>query len=146
MKKVVIYTDGSCLGNPGAGAWAAILEYQGKEKEICGFVAETTNNRMELMAAIEALKTLKESCIVELYTDSRYVQQGITEWLPKWRQTNFKNKKNVDLWIELEKEAERHKVSWHWVQAHSTNALNNRVDKLARDLAIKNSPKPAEWV
>lgn len=146
MKNVTIYTDGSCLGNPGPGAWAAILSYNNKEKIISGYQESTTNNQMEIKAAIEALKILKESCEVILYTDSKYVMQGITEWLPKWKETNFKNKKNVELWLELEKETKRHKITWQWVQAHSTNKINNRVDKIARDTAINNASKPDDWI
>ncbi|MBN8828419.1 MAG: ribonuclease HI [Sphingobacteriia bacterium] len=132
MKKVTIYTDGACSKNPGPGAWAAILIYNNSEKIVSGFAPDTTNNRMELMAAIEALKALKEKCEVNLYTDSRYVKQGITEWIEKWKRTNFKDKQNVDLWLELDEISKKHEISWHWVQAHSIHELNNRVDAIAR--------------
>lgn len=137
MKKVVIYTDGACSGNPGPGGWGAVLLYGDKEKEINGFERETTNNRMELMAAIEALKTLKHACEVELYTDSSYVRNGILEWLANWKRNGWKTAdkkpvKNADLWQALELEASRHTMHWHWVKGHSNHPLNDRADALAR--------------
>lgn len=145
MKKVVIYTDGACSGNPGPGGFGAILQYGDTEKEINGFEAETTNNRMELLAAIEALKSLKQACIVDLYSDSTYVRQGITEWIHGWKKNGWRNAakkpvKNVDLWQALELEAARHQVSWHWVKGHSGHPMNDRADELARN-AIENARK-----
>ena len=141
MKKLVeIYTDGACSGNPGPGGWGALLRYGEIEKELSGFESETTNNRMELKAAIEGLKALKQACHVKLFTDSSYVKKGITEWIHAWKSRGWKNAqkepvKNVDLWQELEGEAERHEVSWHWVKGHNGHPENDRVDALAR-LAI----------
>lgn len=142
MKYVEIYTDGACLGNPGPGGWAALLIYGAKEKEIAGHAAETTNNRMELLAAIKALKALKQPCKVTLHTDSKYVQQGITEWVEGWEARGWKTAdrkpvKNVDLWQALMKEAARHDVHWKWVKGHADNGFNNRVDALARKAAAR---------
>lgn len=136
MKHISIYTDGACSGNPGPGGWGAILVYGEAEKEISGSEGHTTNNRMELMAAICALEALKGACQVELYTDSTYVQKGISEWLPGWKKRNWKtadNKpvKNSDLWQRLEQAAAPHKVSWHWVRGHNGHDYNERADKLA---------------
>ena len=137
MKKhVTIYTDGACAGNPGPGGWGAVLMYGDKEKEISGGEAETTNNRMELTAAIQALETLKTSCRVDLYTDSNYVRHGITEWLKDWKKRGWKTAdkkpvKNVDLWQKLEAAAARHEVKWHWVKGHDGRTMNERADKLA---------------
>ncbi len=120
LKKVTIYTDGACIGNPGHGGWAAILEFSGKKKEFDGGELATTNNRMELQAAIEALRKLKEPCEVELYTDSQYVREGISMWIRAWKAKGWKKKvKNKDLWQALDTEATRHKVIWHWVRGHS---------------------------
>jgi ribonuclease HI len=135
--KVIIYTDGACSGNPGAGGWGAILIYGDNEKEINGFEANTTNNRMELMAAIEALRLIKRSCKVELHTDSEYLRKGITEWITGWkargwRTADKKPVKNVDLWQALEIESEKHDISWHWVKGHAGHPLNERADTLAR--------------
>lgn len=137
MKHVYIYTDGSCRGNPGPGGWAALLRYQGREKEISGGELASTNNRMELMAAIQALAYLKEPCSVDLFTDSQYVQKGIAEWLVSWKKRNWrgagnKSIKNVDLWQRLEKETLRHKIHWHWLRSHSGYIENERVDMLAK--------------
>lgn len=145
MKKVVIYTDGACSGNPGPGGWGAILQYGEKQKEINGFEADTTNNRMELKAAIEALRSLKHPCHVELYSDSEYVRKGITEWLKGWQANGWRTSakkavKNADLWQELEREAVRHQISWHWVKGHSGHPMNERADALARQ-AIENTRK-----
>lgn len=136
MKRVVIFTDGACRGNPGPGGWGALLRYSNHEKTISGGELNTTNNRMELMAAIKALAAIRETCIIELYTDSQYVQKGITEWLPGWKKRHWKkadNKpvKNADLWQELEKHTHRHHISWHWVKGHNGHPENELVDSLA---------------
>lgn len=137
MKKTVdIYTDGACKGNPGPGGWGAILLWGAQEKELKGGEIETTNNRMEMTAAIEALRALKQPCVVNLHTDSQYVRQGITEWLPGWVRKNWKTSggqpvKNRDLWEALLEESRRHDVKWHWVKGHSGHPLNERADALA---------------
>jgi len=137
MKKhVTIYTDGACSGNPGPGGWGAVLVYGDKEKEISGHEEHTTNNRMELVAAIRALEALKDSCRVDLITDSNYVKQGITEWVHDWKKRGWKTAdkkpvKNADLWQELEAAAARHDVTWHWVRGHDGHEYNERADKLA---------------
>jgi len=136
--RIEIFTDGACLGNPGPGGWAAILRYNGVEKEITGGARATTNNRMELTAAIRALEALKKPSDVILHTDSRYVMDGITQWLPKWKANGWKKSsdkkpvKNEDLWRELEAQCERHTIDWRWVRGHSGHAENERVDMLAR--------------
>ena len=135
-KQVSAFTDGACKGNPGPGGWGVILQYNGIEKEMYGAEMQTTNNRMELMAAIAALEQLKEPCEVRLTTDSTYVKQGITEWIDNWKQRGWKtaNKKpvlNVDLWQRLERAANRHNVNWQWVKGHSGHIQNERADKLA---------------
>ena len=132
---VIIHTDGACKGNPGIGAWAAILEYNGHKKEISGVELDTTNNRMELKAVIQAFKTLNKTCQINLYTDSQYVQKGMSEWIKAWKAKNWKNVKNVDLWMELDAIAATHKVSWHWVRGHNGHPGNERADELA-NLAI----------
>jgi ribonuclease HI len=137
MPKIVeIFTDGACRGNPGPGGWGAILRYQGKEKEIFGAELDTTNNRMELQAAISALASLTRSCQVDLTSDSEYVRKGITEWAPKWqkngwRTANKKPVKNADLWQALINAAQTHHVKWHWVKGHSGHPENERADALA---------------
>ena len=136
MADVEIYTDGACRGNPGPGGWGALLRSEGREREISGAEAATTNNRMELTAAIEALRALKKPCRVALTTDSQYVRLGITEWLANWRKRGWKTSnrkpvKNVDLWQALDSEAARHEVSWHWVRGHSGHPENERADALA---------------
>lgn len=137
MKKhVKIYTDGACRGNPGPGGWGAILRYGQHEKILSGAESHTTNNRMELMAAIQALATINESCTVELYTDSQYVQKGITEWLINWKKRDWKTAakqpvKNADLWQALDREATRHHVKWHWVKGHSGHTENELADSIA---------------
>ena len=137
MKKhVKIYTDGACSGNPGPGGWAAILVYGDHEKEISGGEKETTNNRMEMMAAISALEVLKTPCDIDLYTDSTYVQKGITEWISGWKARGWKTAdkkpvKNSDLWQRLEQAQTKHSVRWHWVRGHNGHEMNERVDKLA---------------
>ncbi|MGV6853391.1 MAG: ribonuclease HI [bacterium] len=142
MKQIDIFTDGACLGNPGPGGWGALLRYKDTEKEISGGEADTTNNRMELMAAIQALNSLKGRCQVSLYTDSRYVMDGINQWLPNWIKKNWRTAagkpvKNKDLWILLDQAVKAHEVDWHWVKGHSGHPENERVDDLAREEAIK---------
>ena len=133
---VEIFTDGACRGNPGPGGWAALLRTGGKEREISGGEAHTTNNRMELVAAIQALEALKKPCRVALYTDSNYVRDGITKWIHGWRRNGWRTAdkkpvKNADLWQELCTAAEPHRVEWHWVKGHSGHVENDRVDALA---------------
>ncbi|MCG6873994.1 MAG: ribonuclease HI [Betaproteobacteria bacterium] len=133
---VRIYTDGACKGNPGPGGWGALLRIGAHEKELFGGEPETTNNRMELAAVINALASLKRPCTVEIYTDSQYVRNGITEWLAQWRRRGWKTAdgkpvKNLDLWHDLEREAGRHKVRWHWVRGHAGHDGNERADALA---------------
>ncbi len=132
-----IYTDGACSGNPGPGGWGAVLRYRGVEREVCGGDPETTNNRMELMAAIRALETLKRPMRVDLYTDSVYLRDGITTWLPNWKKRGWKTAakkpvKNVDLWQRLEAAMLPHQVAWHWVKGHAGHPENERADALAR--------------
>ena len=136
IKKVTLYTDGACSGNPGAGGWACILVYKELEKELSGGEAETTNNRMELTAVIEGLKALKESCEVDLYTDSKYVLEGATKWLVGWQEKGWKraDKKpvlNVDLWQCVSDLLSQHQINWHWVKGHAGDLYNERVDALA---------------
>ena len=136
MKKVVFYTDGACRGNPGPGGWGAVLRYGDTERELFGGELETTNNRMELLAAIEALKALNTPCSVDLTTDSVYVKNGITTWLDGWKKKGWKTAarqpvKNVDLWQALGEQTRRHQVRWHWVKGHSGHAGNERADQLA---------------
>ena len=135
-ERVTIYTDGACSGNPGPGGWGAILVYKGAEKELSGGEALTTNNRMELMAAIEALNALKRPSAVDLFTDSQYVRQGITAWMRNWKARGWRtadNKpvKNEDLWRLLDEARNRHEVHWHWVKGHAEDPMNVRVDALA---------------
>ena len=135
-KKVQIYTDGACRGNPGVGGWGASLSYNGTHKEIYGGEQETTNNRMELTAVIEALKVLKEPSDLTINSDSKYVLSGINEWLPNWKKRNWKTAsrkpvKNVDLWQQLEALAQPHTIKWVWVKGHSGNVGNDRADELA---------------
>jgi ribonuclease HI len=134
---VVIFTDGACSGNPGPGGWGAILTHGGKEKEICGGEADTTNNRMELMAAIQALEALKQPCKVELHTDSQYVRNGVTQWIHSWKARGWKTAdkkpvKNEDLWRRLDTARLRHEVDWRWVKGHAGHEMNERADGLAR--------------
>jgi ribonuclease HI len=131
------FTDGACSGNPGPGGWGAILRWRGQEREISGGETQTTNNRMELMAAISALETLKRPTTVRIHTDSTYVKDGIQKWLPAWKKRGWKTAdkkpvKNVDLWQRLEAAAGRHTVTWHWVRGHSGHPENERADALAR--------------
>lgn len=134
---VTIYTDGACSGNPGPGGWGAILRARGHEKELHGGEAETTNNRMELRAAIEALSALKRPCTVDLHTDSEYLRKGITEWIGAWKARGWKTAarkpvKNADLWQALDEIAARHAIRWHWVKGHAGHPENERADELAR--------------
>jgi ribonuclease HI len=135
--EVEIFTDGACSGNPGPGGWGAILRYRGVEKELCGFEPATTNNRMELMAAIAGLEALTRPSRVRLYSDSQYLRNGITQWLAAWkargwRTADKKPVKNIDLWQRLEAAAERHRVAWIWVKGHAGHPENERADALAR--------------
>ena len=137
MTRVIIYTDGACRGNPGPGGWGAVLIHKGTEKELFGGELMTTNNRMELMAAIRALEALTKPCRVELHTDSQYVRQGITEWIPGWKTRGWKTAaktpvKNEDLWRRLDEARSRHEVTWKWVKGHAGDPLNERADALAR--------------
>ncbi len=133
---IEIFTDGACRGNPGPGGWGVLLRCGNREKTLHGGVANTTNNRMELTAAIKALQALKKPCVVEITTDSQYVRKGITEWMSNWKKRGWKtsNKKpvvNMDLWQELDREAQRHNITWHWVRGHSGHIENERADQLA---------------
>jgi ribonuclease HI len=136
LNRVVIYTDGACKGNPGPGGWGALLRYGRVEKELFGGEAQTTNNRMELTAVIEALRALNRACEVEIHTDSQYVQKGITEWLKGWKSRGWKTAdkkpvKNADLWQALDEAAAAHRVSWHWVKGHAGHEGNEHADQLA---------------
>ncbi len=136
MVKVEIYTDGACKGNPGPGGWGALLRWNGHEKELFGGEPDTTNNRMELMAAIKAIEALTRETEADLYTDSKYVRDGITQWLPKWKTNGWKTAakkpvKNDDLWRRLDEALNRHKISWHWVKGHAGHPENERADQLA---------------
>ena len=142
MARIEIFTDGACSGNPGPGGWGAILRWKDTEKELSGGAVETTNNRMELTAVIEALRALKVRCVVSLYTDSKYVMNGVTQWLPSWKANHWKtaNKKspvkNIDLWQALDELLPQHEILWNWVKGHNGHPENERVDKLARDQAL----------
>lgn len=136
MKKIHAFTDGACRGNPGPGGWGAILRYGDHEREIYGAEVQTTNNRMELMAAIAALENLKEPCEVELTTDSQYVRQGVMTWMANWKKNGWRTSdkkpvKNQDLWQRLDAVSAHHKMQWHWVKGHSGHAENERCDQLA---------------
>lgn len=142
MKHVLIYTDGACRGNPGPGGWGALLRFGKHEKILSGAEDHTTNNRMELTAAIQALAALSEPCKIELYTDSKYVQKGISEWIHAWKKRNWQKSdksavKNADLWKQLDQETSRHTVEWHWVKGHSGHTENDLVDSIANQ-AIDN--------
>lgn len=135
-KTVHIWTDGACLGNPGPGGWGALLRWNGHERELSGGECETTNNRMELMAAIQGLESLKRPCKVVLTTDSQYVRRGITEWMPNWKKNGWKTAakkpvKNAELWQRLDRARECHDVQWDWVKGHSGHPENERADELA---------------
>ena len=137
MSKIVIWTDGACSGNPGPGGWGAILTWDAHEKDLCGGEQLTTNNRMELTAAIMALEALKRPCEIDLHTDSQYVKGGVTGWIHGWKRNGWKTSdkkpvKNVDLWQQLDAAAQRHQVTWHWVKGHAGHEMNERADELAR--------------
>jgi ribonuclease HI len=136
VKQVVIHTDGGCEGNPGPGGWAAVLRYGAQTREISGGDIATTNNRMELTAAIRALQTLREPCAVEMFTDSQYLRKGITEWIAAWKARGWKTKdkqpvKNVDLWQQLDVAAAKHRIEWKWLKGHAGHQDNERCDELA---------------
>ena len=136
MKQVEAFTDGACSGNPGPGGWGVLLRHEGNERELYGGEAETTNNRMELLAAIEALSALKQPCHVQLTTDSTYVRDGITKWLQNWKKNGWKTAakkpvKNQDLWMRIDEQTARHRVEWRWVKGHSGHPENERADALA---------------
>ncbi len=141
--KIEIYSDGACSGNPGAGGWGAVLLYKQHQKEIYGHEKDTTNNRMELRAVIEALKTIKKSdCEIIVYTDSKYVQTGISEWIHNWKKNGWKNAskkpiKNVDLWQDLDQQASKHNIKWMWVKGHNGNKYNEIADQLACNAIVK---------
>ncbi len=135
---VVIHTDGACSGNPGPGGWGAILDYNGTRKELNGGASDTTNNRMEIQAAVEALNALKRACVVEMHVDSQYVKDGITKWIHGWKKNGWKTAakkpvKNVELWQALDEAIKRHTISWHWVKGHDGHPDNERADELARE-------------
>ncbi len=134
--RVIIYTDGGCIPNPGRGGWAAVIQYPSREVDLSGMEPESTNNRMELTAAIKALETLPSSAQATLFTDSEYLKRGITEWLPNWRQRGWKRKSgalaNQDLWMKLDSITQKTHVDWRWVKGHAGNALNERVDRMVR--------------
>lgn len=137
MKRIDLFTDGACSGNPGPGGWGAVLRYGARERELSGGAAETTNNRMELTAAIEALNALKEPCNVHIHTDSAYVRDGITGWIHGWKRNGWKTAakkpvKNADLWQALDEARSRHQVEWHWIKGHAGHPENERADALAR--------------
>lgn len=148
MKKVQLITDGSCLGNPGRGGWAAILRYGRHRREISGAEAHTTNNRMELTAAIRALEALKEPCEVEVVTDSQYLKNGVESWLSRWKRNGWKTSEkkpvlNQDLWQALDEQLSRHRTRWVWTKGHASHEDNNRCDELARNAAAgQEGPRP----
>lgn len=148
MKKVQLITDGACLGNPGPGGWACILRYGPHRKEISGGEPRTTNNRMELTAAVEGLGALKQPCEVEIVTDSQYLKNGITSWIRQWRKNGWRTAdkrpvKNRDLWERLDELAGRHKTRWVWTRGHADHDDNNRADELAREAAMKQAREGA---
>ena len=137
MSKVIIHTDGACSGNPGPGGWGAILDYNGTRRELNGGAADTTNNRMEMLAAIEGLNALKRACVVEMHVDSQYVKNGMTKWIHGWKKNGWKTAdkkpvKNLELWQALDTAIQRHTISWHWVKGHDGHPDNERADELAR--------------
>jgi ribonuclease HI len=152
LKTVVIYTDGACKGNPGPGGWGALLEYDGRRKELFGGEPHTTNNRMELVAVIRALEALTRESDVAIYTDSQYVKNGIESWIHGWKRNGWKTSdrkpvKNEDLWRELDELRTRHRIRWHWVRGHDDNPGNERADQLANqgvilESAVVNPPRP----
>jgi ribonuclease HI len=136
--KVIIHTDGACSGNPGPGGWGAVMDYNGTRKELFGGAALTTNNRMEIQAAVEALNALKRPCTVEMHVDSQYVKDGISKWIHGWKKNGWKTAdkkpvKNVELWQALDEAIKRHEISWHWVKGHDGHPENERADELARE-------------
>jgi len=140
MNFVTMYTDGACKGNPGIGGWGVVLMYKDIEKTLCGCQDNTTNNRMELLAVIEGLKSLKKPCHIKIYTDSKYVQLGMLNWLDNWKKNNWRNSqkkevKNIDLWKILDIEAQKHQIEWFWVKGHAGDIYNEKADQLA-NLAI----------
>jgi len=142
MKKVTLYSDGACEGNPGPGGWAVVLAWENHQQELSGGTPATTNNRMELQAAVEGLRALSDACEVEFFTDSLYVRNGITEWLKNWKALGWKTKakqpvKNQDLWKELDAESARHRITWKWLKGHAGHAFNERCDLLARTEVVK---------
>jgi ribonuclease HI len=141
LPRVIIYTDGGCDPNPGPGGWAALLKFGDHERTLSGGEASSTNNRMELTAAIQALQALKRPCRVDLYTDSQYLRRGITEWLPDWRRRGWRRKggslANLDLWQILDRLAQEHEIDWYWVRGHAGSRENERVDTLARQARLR---------
>ncbi|MGD0620168.1 MAG: ribonuclease HI [Bryobacteraceae bacterium] len=147
MKQVKLITDGACIGNPGPGGWACILRFGDQKKELWGSEPHTTNNRMELQAAVEGLRALKENCAVEVVTDSQYLRNGITEWIHNWKANGWRTKSkspvvNQDLWKELDEQNERHRTVWSWTKGHASHADNNRCDELATAAARDQSFSP----
>jgi ribonuclease HI len=143
---VIIHTDGACSGNPGPGGWGAVLQYGSTVRELKGGAALTTNNQMELTAAIEALTALKRACTVELHTDSNYVKDGLTKWIHGWKQNGWRTKdrkpvKNVELWQALDAATQRHTINWHWVKGHNGDLMNERADQLANEGMAPFKPK-----
>lgn len=144
--QVIAYTDGACSGNPGPGGWGAVLDWNGRERELSGGEAETTNNRMELMAAIRALESLKRPCPVKIVTDSQYVMKGITEWMDAWKARGWRTAgkkpvKNRELWERLDRQIQRHDVTWQWVRGHAGHEGNERADLLARQAIPGNNKR-----
>jgi ribonuclease HI len=144
--KVIIHTDGACSGNPGPGGWGAVLQYNGTVKELKGGASITTNNQMELTAAIEALTALKRPCAVELHTDSSYVKDGLTKWIHGWKKNGWRTAdkkpvKNVELWQTLDAATQRHTINWHWVKGHAGDEMNERADQLANEGMAPFKPK-----
>ncbi|MDY0040364.1 MAG: ribonuclease HI [Desulforhabdus sp.] len=142
MKKVELFTDGACSGNPGPGGWGAILRYKNVEKKLSGYEPSTTNNRMELTAVVEGLRALKEPCSLIIYTDSRYLKDGITSWIHKWKKNGWKTSgktpvKNKDLWEALEAASEQHSIEWRWIRGHAGHPENEKADRMARDAISK---------